>query len=904
MSDNNKKFSVDEIIAESKVEDRPGAEAESFGSEYYDNYDKEFSTEEIKFEPVETDSKKKKKRFFGKKEKESPDYDEKEDLYYGIQLKPFDELRKGFDSTGEIPNMDNTFAKLFDNTIPSLDDEVEKNFTRIQMERRRRVAEAVETAGIDVDDVANELGIVAPMPVTSFSADPYAKQHGIDIESGRADDDEDDFQRATMETAKGQTMEIKLNVLNDTIELQKNMNLPVVDDDTVNKIMESAETDESAVQEQENVPAAADVKLPHEPVDFQELEDVTKYREKGVPVHLLNIDILQSAILSEAAAYENGEAQEKKSKKPFSRFAHKQEPEYDVDSQESIDDYTSTADAKSIANELKGSSRKLSVRMLITGISALVLFIATLVCEGKGNAGTSIAYLIITGIFILLPLGFCFKNIINGIKSVLRFKADSDSAMAVASVLVLVQTIAAFLNVDKVSDGSIHVYGAVLAAMLFVNTLGKISMVKRIYGNFRFITAREQKYAVKTYDDYNTSLKLAKDSVAEAPSIVYQKKAGFLKRFLQLSYNPDPSESSSQAIAPLGLLLSLLLCIICIFITKDVAASITAMAAAAVVSVSFTNMLGLNMPISKLCNKARRAGAMVVGYDGIKSIAGTNAIMVDANDLFPEGTVVLDGVKTFGTDPEKAVYGATALIKEVGGILSNIFGQVINEYDSDLPRATGLTLEDENGISGKVDGKTILIGNRAILMNHGIEPPERDDVVKYTIGGKKAMFIAVDGKLEAMLVMSYRADKRKKIELQRLEQNGVSLIVRSTDVNITPKFLGNTFGISEASISVVYGNLGKVYSKLVDEEIPRADALVATKGRIESLMNVVSACVKEKKIINLIVAVQNIAVVLGFVLVAFLCCFSGMAQISSGALLMYELFWLVVVLVIPRIKIK
>ena len=113
--------------------------------------------------------------------------------------------------------MYDTFAKLFDDTIPSLDEEVEKNFTRIQQERRRRVAEAVETAGINVDDVADELGIVAPMPVTSFAADPYARQHGIGVNDG--EEQEDNFQKAMYETAKSQTMEIKLNVLNDTVGL-------------------------------------------------------------------------------------------------------------------------------------------------------------------------------------------------------------------------------------------------------------------------------------------------------------------------------------------------------------------------------------------------------------------------------------------------------------------------------------------------------------------------------------------------------------------------------------------------------------------------------------------------------------------------------------------------------------
>lgn len=51
---------------------------------------------------------------------------------------------------------------------------------------------------MDVDEVADELGIVAPMPVTSFSADPYAKQRGISAEKG---DSGDDFQRAMEQSA-------------------------------------------------------------------------------------------------------------------------------------------------------------------------------------------------------------------------------------------------------------------------------------------------------------------------------------------------------------------------------------------------------------------------------------------------------------------------------------------------------------------------------------------------------------------------------------------------------------------------------------------------------------------------------------------------------------------------------
>lgn len=929
MDNEKQNFSVDEILEEARSEQTD----ESLTEDFYGNDEPIYEEEAPK--------KKKKRRWFGRDKDKSPDFDEEEDAYYGVQVKPLNELRKGYDSTGEINLEDDTFAKLFDDTIPSLDEEVEKNFQRIQRERRRRVAEAVETAGISVDDVADELGIVAPMPVTSFSADPYAKQHGIasEIEDG------DEFRKAMLQTAENQTMEIKLNVLNDTVELQKNAPVPVVDEDTVTKILENF-LDSPEEMSPEDFPVMEDMDsgeapyldtpepealsgdtvafqigtpaahttapqnntslyldIPQEPMgEFPRVDILEHYRDKVVPIHVVNIDVLQSAILTEANQYEKKEKKES----PFRRFAAKlmeEEPE----ASESIDDYTSPADAKSVSLELKTNMRQLSIRLLVTGLSTVILFICSLVFEGKFASGdpanNPIAYLIITLLLVLVCAGFCLRSILAGLRSLLKFNANSDSAAAVAVAAVLIQTVMGFLYQTPIATGVSHLYGLIVGAVLFLNTLGKLTMLRRIHSNFRFVTAREQKYAVKIYNDYNTSLKLAKDSVAEAPVIAYQQKASFLKRFLQLSYEPDPSETSSQSLAPLGLLASLVLCLVTLIITKDIFMALTAFAASCCVLVATVNMLAVNLPLSRLCKKARRAGAMLVGYEAVSQMARTNAVMMDAADLFPAGTVVLDGVKTFGSDQaESAILAATALMREVGGTLSDVFEQVVNENEEELPRVSNLVLEDEHGVTGSVGGKKVLVGNRTLLMNHHIEPPEREDVTKFTVGGKKVLFVAVDSRLEAMLVLTYKADKRKRNELQRMEENGVSLIVRSTDANITENFIGKIFGIAPSSVSVLTGNLAETYEKLVKDEIPRADALVATKGRVESMTNVISSCVSEKRILTLVVALQNISVILGFVLVAFLCCFSGIGQLSAAAIFLYELFWLVVLLLLPKIK--
>ena len=122
-----------------------------------------------------------------------------------------------------------------------------------------------------------------------------------------------------------------------------------------------------------------------------------------------------------------------------------------------------------------------------------------------------------------------------------------------------------------------------------------------------------------------------------------------LKRFLELSYRPDPSESSSQLLAPIGLLASLVLCIATLLITRSVPTAISAFAAASCACVAVSNMLAVNLPVSRLCRTARRAGAMVVGYEGVEQLGNVNAVLVDAEDLFPRGTVVLEGIRTFGS---------------------------------------------------------------------------------------------------------------------------------------------------------------------------------------------------------------------------------------------------------------
>lgn len=909
-------------------------------------------------EPPEEKPKKKKKKkgLFGRKK--VPDFDEGEDMYYGIQLKPIDEYRKGFDpATGEFTLGKEAFQDLFDDSKKAIDDEVEANFQKLQRERRRRVAEAVQTAGVDEEQIADEFGVVAPMPVTAFAADPYAKQHGIDVQGGLSQEELPEIQKAMMETVSDQTMEIKLNVLNDTVELQRVKEMPAVSEESVNKILESI-TEEPAgegqapeqeiaeptpvefseVSEQpqdgeesapeaetlpgEESPAGENEPSQERPIEGRPLGEIPQvasiyeYRSRSIPTHVINADVLQSALLSESEELRQLSGGEDSQHEARRRVRNKkledrpEEPEESpIDVGESIEDYTGPEDAKSISHELRGDMRELTMRMMITGVCTLLLAAVNLICggglsAGDGSGSLAIVYVVLSVVFLGVSVGVCYRTVLNGLKALFTFNANSDSAAAVAAVAVALQTVSAIFFRDQLADGRLHLYPVVLSAILFVNAAGKLTMIRRIHSNFRFITSREQKYSVRIFDDYNTSLKMTKDCVAEKPLIAYQCKAGFLKRFLELSYDPDPSESASQLLAPIGLISSLVLCIACLLITRSVPTAFSALAAASCACVAVSNMLSVNLPVSRLCKTARRAGAMVVGYDAVEQLGNVNAVLVDADEVFPRGTVVLGGIKTFGNraGAEEAIIAASALMKEIGGPLAGVFDQVISENEDSLPEVEKYSYEEGGGIIGRVDGKTVYIGSRALLVNHRIEVPAREEETQYASGNKNIVYIAVEARVSAMLVLTYSADRRRKNELQRLEDSGISVIIRTTDPNVTPQLVSRLFGIDTASVGVLEGELGDTAQKLLGETIPRADAVVATKGRMESMMNVVADCVEERRTAGVVVAIQNAAVILGFVLVAFMACFGGMRQLSSFVLFLFELFWFLVILVIPKLR--
>ena len=673
-----------------------------------------------------------------------------------------------------------------------------------------------------------------------------------------------------------------------------------------------------ATETEPEQPPAAEIPVPA--VDKAVPPEQTSYRLYGEAARAMVQDITSE------------ESEEKAPEKPRRKILHKMpviqpvaqtqkteqtddttsQPEKPVQApvpvEDQLDDYNKPEDAAPIFHQLGGDLRELMLRLTVTGICGMIE--AIFGCLGEyglfGLRPINITvYLICNLIFLSIAVGFCGVTVLNGLKALVKLRANADSGVAVASIIGMMQSIASLFYQNTFAHGELHLYSVIICAALFLNTLGKWTLVRRVNKNFHYITSPDKKYSVEKFNDHNTALQMAEGVTLDSPEIAYQQEADSLKHFLRLSYSDDPSDRSSQFLAPVLFCASLVLFLVMLLLIQpyNVNSALTAFAAATCVSVPIMNMLSVNLPLTRISKVAAQCGGMVIGFPAVQYFADTNAVMVDAQDLFPKGSVILNGIKTFGSaQMDDAIVDAAALMHAAGGPLSSLFGQIIRSRQEAMPKVENVQYDDGMGISGWVGGRRVFIGNRRLMSHHNITPPSENLEAKYLQGGKQIAYLSVSGELMAMFIVSYRADRHRTVELQRMEDNGISLIVRSNDPNVTAPFISALFGLDVHTVRVLPERLGQVYESLGKQPEKETNALMATNGRPSTMMRLITACARQRANISIAVVLQNVGAILGFVLVAFLCCQKGMQQVNTLSMVLYELFWVLAIWLVPKLR--
>jgi len=763
-----------------------------------------------------------------------------------------------------------------------------------------------------------------------------------DTENTEIEDDEDEIVTLTPEYSEGTTF--SQDILDDVDQFNDNethiksihtIDIDITDDDTKppkapnepqGQFDELFKTEEPDVKQHKKVIAKVPVyrkegeenTLNVKAGKFSEVvgyeyEEYIKSKNPSVIAHVIKPDTQRTVIVEEDDEPEPLDfhsASEKIMANLVGFFSKDTSNDDDtpVKETEVVDDYMGEDDEKSIMQEINLNIKKLFGRTMLTGGLALVSIIITVlvrlfpqaICNAVFFA--PVAYAVIN----FLLIGFStFVNrvaIMSGLTPLAHFKGNSDTAVALAAVASVVQTVVSFFCLYGVTSFDINYYTVIVLAAFFANNLGKLLMVLRVKENFKFTAADGQRYAAKIYNNESVAAQMMSGTAVERPIIAYQHRTGFPSNFLKISYAPDPSEDLASKLAPATAVIAVVVALLYGIFFGSFSGAVNAFALVCAVCIPVSTLLAVNIPMYDLCKKLLPTGAMLSGYPSVKQFCDSTAVMIDANELFPADSVFLDGIKTFEDyNIDESLLCGIAILKEAQNPIAKVFEKVVDETDGDLPEVESVLYEDELGLVGWVNGERILVGNRELMTKYSVETPSIEYEDKYIQSGKQVTYVARAGRLIAMFVTHYIADSILMPELHRAEANGISILVHSTDCNITNDLICSLYNVFYRTVKVLPTGLGTVLKECKSTFEETSRAYLITNGKTSAFLKAVSGSVHIKRNISLSIVIQLISVVLGVLLTATLALYAGVGVLGTLEVLIYSLFWGVATLVAPLI---
>ena len=520
------------------------------------------------------------------------------------------------------------------------------------------------------------------------------------------------------------------------------------------------------------------------------------------------------------------------------------EPEEEISEEEEeepeIEDFTSYEDTKAVASELLYRQRTSLITLVLTGVLELVLLLMTILSLG-GSSMPNVAYLSAQLFILVLMMGLNYAAIGRGWVGVFTLKANSDSAPAVASAVALIEVLA-----HIVPSSAELPYGAPLAGLVMVLcAIGHYAQAVGVRRNFAFVAYPSDKYAVTLIEEEGAVREIGRRAAGTGEATVgYFHRTGFLTNYLSNAYESHRGDDWSRYLVPGAFVLSLLMSLVALLGegTEGFWPWLGVFVTMVCVSMQVTQV-AVQLPLNQCARVMLSRGGFLVGWKAVRQFGHLDALVVDIADLYPDESMLLHGIKTFSnTHIDEAILTAASLTIRAGGPLSMIFRRIIENKEELLSEVDTLVYEQGMGLSGWVDGRRVLVGNRRLLQNHAVDVPSSDYEARYAKNGRRLVYLSMGGQLSAMFVVSYLPDPEIQDALQDLCRSHVTLLVRSCDPNITTQDLCESFDLEEYYVDVLPASAGRAYMQLAERVSESMPAVMASNGHILGTAWALSVC--------------------------------------------------------------
>lgn len=548
------------------------------------------------------------------------------------------------------------------------------------------------------------------------------------------------------------------------------------------------------------------------------------------------------------------------------------------------EEFESETDAKRFTRMLSLKKRSSFLAAAFSVIFTLILCAAKLpFLSGIILAHTRVSMIICTALTAATVIANF--DMFKSLPKIFSRHSSADIPAVLASVSVLAYAVTGIIKTEITTDILL-----LLGIILSLRAISRFWKSSYILSNFKQIAVSSPKRAVKLISDSAVTFAMAKNSIEGDVLAAAPQRTEHICDYMKYSTFGIFFGGRLPAVTVLSLILSVITGFACATYFDGViyglysAAVIECLAALPVI------FLIDNLPLYSAAKRLNRIGAMIAGKTGAERIENANAAVFSADEIFPSGTVTLHQMKVLSENSlDDTIIRAASLTDCLGSPLSPIFKKIAGTGNiTSLPDSDTVKYEDRMGISGWVDNKLLFIGNRTLMEAHGISVPSVEVDRKLLRQGYFPVYVASEDTACALLAVQYSVNPEIAHELRRLSALGVTMLINSSDPNLTEEMICDYMGLYEDSVKVMSSAGCHMYKNSVTFT-KRCSAPAAYKGNPAGLAAIMTSACRIKKSNTALTILYSVFSVIGAILFAYMSFDGSGTLISSIWVLIYNL---------------
>jgi Cu+-exporting ATPase len=252
-------------------------------------------------------------------------------------------------------------------------------------------------------------------------------------------------------------------------------------------------------------------------------------------------------------------------------------------------------------------------------------------------------------------------------------------------------------------------------------------------------------------------------------------------------------------------------------------------AAVSVLIIACPCALGLATPMSIMVGVGRgaQAGVLIKNAEALERMEKIDTLVVDKTGTLTEGKPkVVAIVASAGFQEADILQLAASVERSSEHPLADAIVRAAKERNLDLGKVEEFDSPTGKGATGKVDGKTILLGNSTFLASLGVETQSLHEKGEQLRGdGATVINIAIDGKLAGLFAIADPVKASTPDALKALAAEGIKVIMLTGDNRTTANAVARKLGITDVEAEVLPDQKSAVVTKL-----QKAGRIVAMAG--------------------------------------------------------------------------